>query len=266
MSESNTSFVMPHWGPTHEYPNDAKTILAIIGLNLVFVIFGYLFIGSLNSAIILSNRYKNSDIREHNSKNAGATNSLRTYGLKFALFVYFIDFFKTIIPVYILSALCQSAWPEFNKIYFISPQSLAFGTVLGHCWPIWFKFKGGKGVACSSAFMLAINPVLFLIAATVFFSTVSMSKKVSLGSIICSALFPIITFIPWFTQGITGFWMNNIQYSDVITIESLSEYWFVSGIYSLITAIIVISLHHRNIKRLIRGEERKISFKSNKTK
>ncbi|MCS4536714.1 glycerol-3-phosphate 1-O-acyltransferase PlsY [Mycoplasma sp. CSL7475-4] len=239
---------------------DAFSITIVVLLNLALMIFGY-FIGSLNTSIIMSRKFKKDDVRNHFSKNAGATNSLRTYGKKFALIVFVFDFMKVIIPTLIFAGLENHLFPEFAKEYWMSPQSIGLGVIIGHCFPVFFNFKGGKGVACSSAFILSINPVLWLIAFVVFFSIVLISRKVSLGSILTSAIIAPLIFIPWFTQGITGYWLNFVNLSNNISISHLQSHWYVSPVYFLIAAILVIILHRSNIERLLKGTESKLGSK-----
>ncbi|WP_029513031.1 glycerol-3-phosphate 1-O-acyltransferase PlsY [Mycoplasmopsis iners] len=231
-------------------------VLVTILINLALFLVGYLFIGSFNTAIILSNKLKKDDVRKHYSKNAGATNSLRVFGKKFALAVFLIDFAKVLVSVLILAILAQYAFP---KTYFISPQSVGLGIVVGHIFPIWFKFKGGKGVACSSALILSINIVAFVIAAFIFFTIAFKRKIVSLASILTAGLLVPFMFIPWMTQGVLGFWINNVAWND--NLKYLSNNWYVSGIIYTLAAILVVAMHHSNIKRLIKKEEKRITSK-----
>ncbi|TQC51419.1 glycerol-3-phosphate 1-O-acyltransferase [Mycoplasmopsis mucosicanis] len=243
------------------YPTTSNQIWAIIGLNFVLLIFGYI-IGSFNTSIILSHRFKKDDVRNHYSQNAGATNSLRTYGKKFALAVYFIDFSKVVIPTLLFAILENHAFPSFASLYWMSPQIIGFGVIIGHCWPVFFKFKGGKGVACTSAFILVVNPILWIIAFITFFSVALNTRKVSLASLSTVIVITPLALVPWFTQGVVGHWLNFINHSDNIAYANLQPYWFISGVLFLISAIIIVALHHTNIKRLIQGTESKISLKN----
>ncbi|UUD35713.1 glycerol-3-phosphate 1-O-acyltransferase PlsY [Mycoplasmopsis caviae] len=225
-------------------------------LNLALVLVGYISLGSLNTSIILSKWKKKDDIRLHNSKNAGATNSLRTYGMKFAGLVFAIDVFKTLIPTLILAAILNHVEQAyiFASKYYMSPQSLALGVIIGHIFPLYFKFKGGKGVACTIGLIASINIILFLVAATMFFIIVFASRYVSLASIVCAIILIPLSFIPWMTSGILGYWSNFI---NVLTINM----WYVSGIIYLIAAILIITMHHSNIRRLIKHSESKLGSK-----
>lgn len=245
------------------YQSNPKIIFSIIGLNLLLIFIGYL-IGSLNTSIILSSKLKKDDVRNHFSQNAGATNSLRVYGKKFALTVFIIDFFKVIIPSLIFIILIRYVWYDFAKIYWMSPQAIGFGVIIGHCWPVFFKFKGGKGVACTSAFILVINPILWVFAGIIFFTFAFKTKKVSLSSICTASIILPFVFIPWFIQGMPGYWLNFVNYNNDISLNNLQPYWFVTGIFYLTSVIIIIFLHRSNIKRLLAGNESILSLKSAK--
>lgn len=247
------------------YPKTGMQVFIIFCLNFLLLLFGYI-IGSLNTSIIMSQKYKKDDVRKHYSQNAGATNSLRTYGKKFALIVFAIDFAKVILPTLLFSILINH-WQLFNdfaKVYWMSPQTIGLGVVIGHCWPIFFDFKGGKGVTCASAFILTINPILWLIAFAIFFITFFVSRKVSLSSLITASSSVPLAWIPWFTQGSVGYWLNFVNYSDNISPSSLQPYWFVSSLYLLIIVIIIIVLHKSNIQRLLTGKEPKLSLNTQK--
>ncbi|MGV2393503.1 UNVERIFIED_CONTAM: glycerol-3-phosphate acyltransferase [Campylobacter lari] len=170
-------------------------ILFSILFNVFLLVFGYLFIGSFNTSIIFSRYYKHDDIRNYNSGNAGATNSLRRYGKKVAIAILFIDMLKVVIPVLIMASLLNHIDFFINlreNNIFISPQVLGLGIIIGHVFPIYFKFKGGKGVACTIGLICSINIILFLIAALIFFSVVLSSKYVSLASILSASILIIL--------------------------------------------------------------------------
>ncbi|WP_027120640.1 glycerol-3-phosphate 1-O-acyltransferase PlsY [Mycoplasmopsis lipofaciens] len=226
-------------------------------LNLAFLLIGYLLFGSFNTSIILSNKYKKDDIRKHYSHNAGATNSLRTYGKKFALIVFLIDIFKTFVPTIILAALLNhiGSFNSFSQTYYISPQSLALGVVIGHIFPLYFKFHGGKGVACTIGLIATMNIIIFIIAAILFFTILFSSRMVSLGSILTAFILIPICFIPWLIQGSLGYWSNFVNMSN--SMSNLQNYWYVSPIIYSIAAIFIICAHHSNIRRIIKKEEHK---------
>ena len=201
-----------------------------LGGVLMCMIIPYL-IGSINPAIIFSRLFFNDDIREHGSGNAGTTNTLRTYGKKMAVLILFLDFLKAVISVIIGSL--------------ILPSQLGGGAIagifviLGHSFPVYYKFRGGKGVACLGGVVLMLSPISFIILISLFIAIVLMSKFVSLGSVMCVMLWPVIHF---------AFYPL--------------EAW--TTIASIVIMIIIVFMHRENIKRLMAGKESKISFGSKK--
>ncbi|UUM19470.1 glycerol-3-phosphate 1-O-acyltransferase PlsY [Mycoplasma sp. 1018B] len=229
-------------------------------INLAFFIAGYLFIGSFNTSIILSYFFKKDDVRKYHSQNAGATNSLRTFGKRFALIVFIIDFLKVVLTVLIAALIVHNIINVYFPFQvFVSPQVAGFGVVVGHIFPIYFKFKGGKGVVCAASLILMINVIAFIIASIIFFSILVKRKIVSLASISVALVMLPMMYNPWFTQGILGFWINNVEHNDDI-IKFLVSYWYVTPIIFTLTALLVIIMHHSNIKRLIKKEERTLNL------
>lgn len=186
------------------------------------------FIGSINPAIIFSRVFFHDDIRSHGSGNAGATNTLRTYGKKMSVLVLSCDILKALISV-------GFGWLMMG--HSIGGAIAGFFVILGHMFPIYYKFKGGKGVACAAAVVLMMSPLSFLFCLLVFVIIVVGTKYVSLASIIGIGLYPLFTraFIPARRQGAIG-------------------------IFAVLIAVFVIFMHRANIKRLFNGEESKISL------
>jgi len=184
---------------------------------------GYL-LGSANSALIVGKFY-GVDIRQHGSGNAGATNALRTLGKKAALFVLIGDLAKGIISYLIGYYLAGGL------------GALAGGTaaILGHNWPLYFKFKGGKGVLTSLAVVLMMDWRIALIILGIFIVIVALTRYVSLGSIIGAALFPIISLL-----------LNK-------------ETKFV--VFALAIGLLVIFRHRANIERILKGNESRLGEK-----
>ena len=191
---------------------------------ILCLIFGYLF-GSLNFAIIYS-KLKGDDIRNHGSGNAGATNVLRTYGKGAAAIVFALDILKGVIAVLI------------TRIFFddmLYDCASAMGAVLGHNFPLYYGFKGGKGVATSLAVLLVLHYPTALIAMTAFIIVVLTTKYVSLSSILAAV------------AAITGAFI--FFKTDVFSI------------FCLIIGSLCIYRHRSNIKRLINGTENKLGQK-----
>ncbi len=215
--------------------SSARFAMLIAGIVLCALI-GYL-LGSLNFALILSGKMYKDDIRKHGSKNAGTTNMMRTYGNKAAGLTILGDMLKAVVAV-LLGALILG-------LYY-GGYAAALGCVIGHVFPVFFGFKGGKGVATAAAAILVLNPLAFLCVLGVFLLCVIFTRYISLGSVLGAAVFPLITFYTCFGNK---------------TIASGSGFAFLCA---FIIAVIVIVKHHANLSRLAHGTESKFSFKKSK--
>jgi len=191
-------------------------------------VIGYL-LGSLNTSIIVGKLYK-IDVRNHGSGNAGATNTLRVLGKVPALMVVIGDFLKGAIACLIGRYLAGETFPGVYAGEYIG----GLFAVLGHNWPVYFGFKGGKGVMTSFAVVLMFSPLAALISLLCFIVIVAITRYVSLGSMIGAVLFPIAAFL-------------------------LKEPAMMVGTGAFLGLLIVVR-HRSNIKRLIAGEEKKLSF------
>ncbi|WP_342252325.1 glycerol-3-phosphate 1-O-acyltransferase PlsY [Spiroplasma endosymbiont of Amphibalanus improvisus] len=246
---------------------------SIIGTIICFII-GY-FVGSINWSIILSKKIYNTDVREYSSKNAGATNTYRVLGPKIGVLVFFLDVSKvpfTIIMSFLFSLITTKTYALFGGISYYIP---AFGVIIGHCWPIWFKFKGGKAVSTFIGLTICINIFYFLIFAFVWWSLYFIFKKVSFSSIIATIVIVLFCWLPWISgfDQMPSFWLdlNNInwelnfsnfhQYSFALNYsQTCLDSWYISNIILLLSGIILICKHHKNINRLLDGEEKKFYF------
>lgn len=214
-----------------------STAFIISGLVLSSLI-AYL-LGSLNFALILSKKMYGEDIRAFGSKNAGTTNMMRTYGKKAAILTILGDILKGIFAVIIGS---------FIMGYTLGGSTAGLCCVLGHVFPLFYGFRGGKGVATSAAVILVLNPIVFLIMISVFLLTVILTRYISLGSCLAAALFPFLTY-----------------YSRLaVEPEKRLPYAGIAFLCSFLMAILVICKHHENLKRLANGKESKFSFKKSK--
>lgn len=193
----------------------------------IAAIVGYL-LGSLNTSLIIGKFYK-TDVRQHGSGNAGMTNTLRTLGKKAALFVIIGDLAKGIM-----------AYIAGYYIYGGQFGGMLGGTacIIGHVWPVFFGFKGGKGVLTTLAVLLMFDWQIALGLLVVFIIILLLTKYVSLGSIIAAFLFPI-------AAAVLGRGAQTMIFSGMI-------------------AAMVIFKHHKNIGRLISGTESKFSLGSKK--
>ena len=189
-------------------------------------------LGSLNFALILSKKMYGEDIREFGSKNAGTTNMARTYGKKAALFTILGDILKGIVAVIIGSFLLGAT---------LGGYFAGLMCVIGHVFPVFYGFRGGKGVATAAAVILMVNYQVFLIMISLFILTVLLTRYVSLGSCLAAAVFPFLTY-------------------NFVTVKGVPNGGF-AFIFAFITAILVICKHHTNLYRLAHGQESKFAFK-----
>lgn len=199
-------------------------------LYIILVITAYL-LGSISSAVWIGKRYYGIDIRQHGSHNAGATNMLRVLGRRAALPVFVIDFLKGYAAVMLAHFAAAS-----DESLFVLKLILAFFAVIGHMFPIYSNFKGGKGVATMAGALLAIAPMALLLAFGVFALVFVCFKYVSLGSVVGGFTFP------WFILLLEGHFNM--------------KFWF-----GVIVSVLLIITHRKNIGRIIRGEESKIYLK-----
>ncbi len=207
---------------------------------IVTALVAYL-IGSLNASIIISN-LKGSDIRKHGSGNAGATNMLRTYGKKLAVLALLFDAFKGVVAVWIVNAVLKYAQiSAANEIYHYLRCFAGLFVVIGHNFPVFFNFKGGKGIATSAAVIFMLDWRVGLIVLLAALGTMAISKYVSLGSIVGAFAFP--TFIAIFTFVID------------------KDYNWIVFVTSLIMCALAVWRHRTNIVRLANGTESKLGKK-----
>ena len=200
---------------------------------LLFVLLAYLT-GALPSAVWVGKTFYKIDVREFGSGNAGATNTFRVLGKKAGIPVLIMDIFKGWLSVNYISFLTNI--PESAEAVFEIKLAFGIAAVIGHLFPIYTGFRGGKGIATLLGLLIGLHAVAALYSILVFVIVFITSKYVSLGSIIASIAFPILVIL------ILG--STNV---------SLNLFAFFVPILSLIT-------HQKNIERLLRGEETKVKF------
>lgn len=200
---------------------------------LLFVLLAYLT-GAFPSAVWVGKTFYKIDVREFGSGNAGATNTFRVLGKKAGIPVLIMDIFKGWLSVNYISFLTNI--PESAEAVFEIKLAFGIAAVIGHLFPIYTGFRGGKGIATLLGLLIGLHAVAALYSILVFVIVFIISKYVSLGSIIASIAFPILVIL------ILG--STNI---------SLNLFAFFVPILSLIT-------HQKNIERLLRGEETKVKF------
>ena len=216
-------------------------LLIQLGFVLIGITAAYL-LGSINTAIVISKVFYHDDIRKYGSGNAGLTNMLRTYGKGAAGLTLLGDVLKTALAIFITGFLLG--------FYYIEGISLGDGycyfaglfAVLGHVYPIYYNFKGGKGVLVTSAMALILTPIPFLALLTIFIVVVAISKYVSLGSVTAAILYPVIA---------------NAYINIFLSYKAPG----VLSICTVLLAIFIVWLHRGNLQRISERTERKISFK-----
>ena len=217
-------------------------------LCLLAVLLAAYFLGSINSAILFSRTVYHEDIRTKGSGNAGMTNMLRTYGKGAAVLTLVGDMGKTVIAI-LLSGLIfgfnymsgVAIGGQLGECYLVG-----LFAVLGHIYPVYYKFKGGKGVLVTSTMALMLSPVAFLILLLLFVGIVAVSKYVSLGSIVIASLYPVVM------HGYFAFMLGSIM----LIFAALS---------TIILAILIVYCHRANIVRIGNRTENKISFRKKNT-
>jgi glycerol-3-phosphate acyltransferase PlsY len=207
-------------------------------LTISLFISAYL-LGSIPSAVWFGKLLFGIDVRELGSKNAGATNTVRVLGWKAGLPVLFVDILKGFAAV---NLVWISTYFSGTENFVDLQLTLGGFAVLGHIYPVFAGFRGGKGVACMFGIILAIAPLPTLITLGIFLIILFTTKYVSLSSIISGFTFPML-----------------IMFVFKTTIQSLI-------IFSLIVAVLLLLTHQKNIERLIRKEESKASFLFKKKK
>lgn len=198
-------------------------------LMLVYVFIPYL-LGSINTAIIVSGVMYHDDIRNHGSGNAGFTNMMRNYGKKAAIITFVGDILKTVLAVLI-------GWCVFG---YLTAYIAGLACLIGHVFPVFYNFRGGKGVVCLATILLMLDWRLFLILLAIFIILVLGTKYISAGSVICAMLFPLI--------------LNRMNDTPFKMIE----------IIALVIAVIIVVKHRENIKRIFNGTESKFAFKKSR--
>ena len=189
----------------------------------IVMLLSYL-IGSFSSAYFLGKMSKNIDIRSYGSGNAGATNALRVLGKKMGALTFFMDFIKGIIAVFIGNAIFGFTGSLLAGVF----------VVLGHNWPVFLGFKGGKGVATSFGVLLVLNWQTALLCFLIGAIVIIVTRYVSLGSIVAAIVAPIII---------------------VLTTQSIDKYLYITIV---ILALLSVSRHKANILRLCKGEENRL--------
>lgn len=210
-----------------------QNYLIFFALSLVFIaLCGYL-LGSINPAILISKKFYGYDIRDYGSGNAGMTNMFRTFGKKAGFLTLLGDVAKALVAVVIGFALLG------NKGQYVA----GFFCLLGHSFPVYFKFKGGKGVIVSAITILLIDPLVFLALVVIFGLMFAATQIISASSITAAFFYPVVVYA------------FNVQSPDLIFI-----------LFSLFIACFVIAMHKENIHRLLNKTEKKFTIGNKNSK
>ena len=204
-------------------------------LIILSALIGYA-LGSISFSVIFSKKIAGFDLREKGSGNAGSTNALRTAGKKVAILTLICDILKGIVAI-LLVLLIGNIFKYENTALLV--QIAAVTSILGHTFPVFFGFKGGKGVATSLGILLLVNWKIGLICLIFALILMAITKIVSVGSIAAAILFPILVLF-------------------------IGDSFIIDGnyfIFSIILALLVVFNHRSNIKKLANGTENKLSFK-----
>lgn len=211
----------------HNTQNEVLKAIYVAAGMLLCMVAGYL-LGSFSPAIWISKNRFGKDIRTEGSGNAGTTNMLRSHGKGAALCTLLGDLLKTVVAC-LIGYVCRG---------FEGAALAGFFAVIGHIVPIYYHFKGGKGVLVAAAALLMLDPIVFLVVIAIFVIIVSFTKFVSLASIMSALFYPLI-FVRLNAGRALG----------------------IAPALAVFTAVLIVIMHRKNISRLMKGEESKLSFK-----
>lgn len=205
---------------------------------IIIAIIAYL-VGSINFSIIISKRIAGFDVREKGSGNAGTTNMLRSVGVKAAAITLLCDILKGVVVI-LIAILIGNIVDGLDDALLV--QLAGIFVIIGHTFPIFFGFKGGKGIATSLGVLLMINWQIGLICLVFALILMVITRIVSVGSIAAAILFPVLVIF--------------IGQNYIVPVNNWSYL-----IFSIIVAVLVLFNHRENLKRIFTGKENKISFK-----
>lgn len=210
---------------------------------IIIAIIAYL-VGSINFSIIISKRMAGFDVREKGSGNAGTTNMLRSVGVKAAIITLLCDILKGVVVI-LVAILIGNIVDGLDDALLV--QLAGIFVIIGHTFPIFFGFKGGKGIATSLGVLLMINWQIGLICLVFALVLMAITRMVSVGSIAAAILFPVLVVF--------------IGQNYIVPVNNWSYL-----IFSIIIAALVLFNHRENLKRIFTGKENKISFKKSNLK
>ncbi|OOB77554.1 MAG: acyl-phosphate glycerol 3-phosphate acyltransferase [Epulopiscium sp. Nuni2H_MBin001] len=205
---------------------------------LISFVIGYLF-GGIQNAIVYS-RLKGTDIRNHGSGNAGTTNVMRTFGRKAGLMIFALDVLKAAIAVVVARLI-------FKETSIVAGLYAAIGAIIGHSYPLFFGFKGGKGIAVTVGSIYMIDIRIGILVSIAFGISLKLTKMVSFSSMILTGLVPILLFV-FYRNGSSFNFIGNSSFVEIV-------------ILGAVIAAITILRHKSNIERILNGTEAKVGQK-----
>lgn len=217
------------WGET--------TQVVVLALASAGIMAAAYLLGSLNFAIIISSKQYKQDIRNYGSNNAGMTNMMRTYGRKAAAFTLIGDALKAVVS-------CAIGYVVLGQF---GAYMAGLFCIVGHIFPVYYRFKGGKGVVTAGVTILMCNPLVFLIIITIFLLIVLFTRYISLGSVMAMLLYPLI--------------LDRVDRLIPIMGQHEEVEGSIGVIFAVIMTVLIVFKHWSNIKRLLNGTESKFTFK-----
>ena len=220
---------------SNEWKEPAK--IAIMVGSILFIAIAAYLLGSLNFAIIISKKQYNQDIRNFGSNNAGMTNMMRTYGRKAAALTFIGDILKAVVSC-IIGYLLLGQFGAYTAGLFC---------IIGHVFPLYYKFKGGKGVVTAGVTIVMCNPIVGILLMIMFALIVLTTKYISLASVMCMLFYPPL--------------LNQVDplIRDILGMEPSQG--SIGGVFAVLMTCLIVVKHWSNIKRLLNGTESKFSFK-----
>lgn len=207
-------------------------------MNEVFLVLVAYLIGSIPTALIIGKSVFGIDVRDYGSGNMGATNSFRVMGPKYGTLILILDLLKGLLAVGMFYFLPYYLNNEYERTNFMIALGLA--AVVGHIFPVFAEFKGGKGVATLLGMMIGVQPTVAICCISVFIVVLYLTRYVSLSSILGAIMLPISVFWIW------------------------NEHELSYRVFALAVAVLVIVTHQKNISRLIKGNENRVPILKNR--
>ena len=221
----------------HVTSEGGKALMLATGF-ILCLLCAYL-LGSINTALIVSKCFFHDDVRKHGSGNAGTTNVLRTYGKKPAIITFVGDSLKGVLAVVLACVIFGHPISEYSYFHLITAAYLAaFFCILGHIFPIFSRFRGGKGFATLAGVILVLNPFLFLLLLVLYFLMVVLSHFISLSSVVAALFYPLML-------------------SAVSNITTLRPSFGTDVLFALAMGMLITWAHRSNLRRIFDGNERR---------